>query len=112
MKVVCFRVHKAGSLPREGPGWGLSLGAPRVLQAPGRDNGLQHLALPPPHEYLLCFLEWGALFVSAQAQLEQASSPTCRDGDPTLRLMPGPSAGQGQRPLQAWVQVLPPGAAS
>lgn len=28
MKVVCSSVYKAGSFPREGPGWGLSLGTP------------------------------------------------------------------------------------
>lgn len=60
-------VYEAGSFPREAPRRGLCLALPRVPQATGRDNGLQHLALPPTPSVCFCFLEGGPHFPAATA---------------------------------------------
>ena len=43
-------------------------------------------SLPPPHEYVLCFLEWGAACVSASTTTGTAPPRTPAGRDPTLRL--------------------------
>lgn len=63
--VVCFFVYKAGSFPREGPGWGLSLGTP----SPGSRRPLAGTMVSstwhsPPAVFAL-LPGGGALFVSA-----------------------------------------------
>lgn len=79
---------------------------PRVPKATGRDNGLQHLALhpppppTPPHEYVLCFLEWGAACVSASATTGTAPPRTPAGRDPTLRL-----TGKSSRALRSGAGV-------
>lgn len=111
MVVVYSCVYKAGSFPREGTGWGLSLGAP---QGPAGHWQGQWVAAPgtapPTPEYVLCFLEWGPLFVSTPTTDGSGGllAHLQAGGPHTQTHMQGPSARQGQCTLQVWVQVFPP----
>lgn len=96
----CLFVYEAGSFPGEGPGPRV---LPRVPQTAGRDNGLQHLALPPTPR--VCFASWrGASFPGSH-------SCSSRPLEHLQGRPPHSASLRGEHPLRVWAQVFPTGPA-